>query len=60
MAGDVGHVVHVVPTGATEYLPIAHAVHTLLAVAVQPAALLDVPAAHAVQGVQVDAPAAIE
>ena len=51
---------HVVPTGATEYRPTAHAVHTVLAVAVQPAALRDVPAAHAVQGVQVDAPAAAE
>ena len=37
------------PTGATEYLPVAHAVHTELAVTVQPAALLDVPAAHTVQ-----------
>ena len=51
---------HVVPTGATEYLPIVQAVHTLLAVAVQPAALLDVPAAHTAQGAQVDAPAADE
>jgi hypothetical protein len=41
--------VQVVPTGATEYLPAAHAVHTELAVTVQPAALLDVPAAHTVQ-----------
>ena len=56
----VGQVVHVVPTGATEYVLAVQFVHTLLAVAVQPAALRDVPAAHAVQGVQVDAPAAVE
>jgi hypothetical protein len=31
-----------------------------LAVVVQPAALLDVPAAHTVHGVHVDAPAAVE
>ena len=51
---------HVVPTGATEYRPTVHAVHTLLAVVVQPVTLLDVPAAHVVQGVQVDEPAAVE
>ena len=34
--------------------------HTLLAVAVQPAALLDVPAAHTVQGMQVAKPAVVE
>jgi hypothetical protein len=52
--------VHVVPTGTTEYLPAVQAVHTTLAVVVQPAALLDVPAAHVVQGVHVAAPAVVE
>ena len=40
---------HVVPTGATEYLPAAQGVHTVLAVTVQPAAFLDVPAGHTAQ-----------
>jgi len=53
--------VHVVAgTGTTEYLPAVQAVHTTLAVVVQPVALLDVPAAHVVHGVHVDAPAAVE
>jgi len=47
-------------TGTTEYLPTAQAVHNTLAVVVQPAALLDVPAAQTVHGVHVDAPAAVE
>ena len=39
---------HVVAgTGATEYLPAVQLVHTLSAVAVQPAAFLLVPAGHA-------------
>jgi len=53
--------VHVVAgTGTTEYLPAAHAVHTALAVVLQPAAFVDVPAAHTVHGVHVDAPAVVE
>ena len=59
-AGVVGQVVQVVPTGATEYLPAAHVVHTELVVVVQPAALLDVPAAQTVQAVQAPEPAAVE
>ena len=52
---------HVVAdTGTTEYLPTEQFVHTTLAVIVQPAALLDVPAAHVVHGVHVAAPAAVE
>ena len=52
---------HVVAgTGTTENRPTAQAVHTTLAVIVQPAALLDVPAAHVVHGVHVAAPAAVE
>ena len=47
-------------TGTAEYLPTAQAVHTTLAVVVQPAALADVPAAHTVHGVHVDAPAMVE
>ena len=38
----------------------AQVVHTTSAVAVQPAALADVPAAHVVHGVHVDAFAAVE
>jgi hypothetical protein len=58
---EVGHAVHeLVGTGATEYVLAAQAVHTTLAVVVQLAALLDVPAAHTVHGVHVDAPAAVE
>ena len=49
-----------VPTGATEYVLAAHAVHTALAVLVQPAAFVDVPAAQTVQGVHVAAPAMVE
>jgi hypothetical protein len=53
--------VHVVAdTGTTEYLPTEQFVHTTLAVIVQPAALLDVPAAHVVHVVHVAAPAAVE
>jgi hypothetical protein len=55
-----GHVVQAVPTGATEYVLAAHAVHTALAVLVQPAAFVDVPAAQTVQGVHVAAPAMVE
>jgi hypothetical protein len=41
-------------------LPAAQAVHTTLAVLVQPEAFVDVPAAHVVHGVHVDAPAVVE
>ena len=51
---------HVAGTGTTENRPTAQAVHKTLAVVVQPAALLDVPAAHTVHGVHAAAPAAVE
>ena len=49
-AGVVGHTVHVVPTGATEYWPAKQLVHVTSTVVVHAAALRRVPAGHTVQG----------
>ena len=56
----VGHAVHVVPTGATEYLPAVQFVHAMVLDVLVQEPVLDVPAAHVVHGVHVDAPAAVE
>ena len=57
-AGVVGHAVHVVPTGATEYWPAVQFVHVTSTVVVHAAAPRRVPAGHTVQGLQDVAPAA--
>ena len=54
----VGHAVHAVPTGATEYWPAVQFVHVTSTVVVHAAAPRRVPAGHTVQGVQAVAPAA--
>ena len=58
MPAVVGHGVHVVPTGATEYWLTVQFVHVRSVVVVQAAALFFVPAGHTVQGLQEVAPAA--
>jgi hypothetical protein len=58
MPAVVGHAVHAVPTGATEYWPAVQFVHVTSTVVVQAAALFLVPAGHTVHGVQAVAPAA--
>ena len=58
MPAVVGHAVHAVPTGATEYWPAVQFVHVRSVVVVQAAALFLVPAGHTVHGVQAAAPAA--
>ena len=52
---------HVVAgTGTAEYLPTAQAVHAIVLDVLVQEPLLDVPAAHTVHGVHVDAPAVVE
>ena len=58
MPAVVGHAVHAVPTGATEYWPAVQFVHVRSVVVVQAVALFFVPAGHMVHGVQAVAPAA--
>ena len=61
MAGVVGHSVHVVAvTGETVSRPTAQAVHAIVLDVLVQEPLLDVPAAHVVHGVHVDAPAVVE